>query len=64
MRAKKYLKFVESVRKSENCRDIQNLVEVEFVENQAFDKKGENVIETIVNKIREKYQPSGEGGAR
>ena len=39
LRAKKYLKFVESVRKSENCQDIQNLVEVEFVKNQAFDKK-------------------------
>ena len=41
MRAKKYLKFVDSVRKSENCQDIQNLVEVKFVENQSFDKKGE-----------------------
>ena len=58
VRAKKYLKFVESVRKSENCQDIQNLVEVEFVENQSFDKKGEKVIETIVNKIREKLGKS------
>ena len=54
LRAKKYLKFVDSVRKSENCTDIQNLVEVEFVENQQFDKKAEDVITTIVTKIQEK----------
>ena len=33
VRAKKYLKFVESVRKSEECSDLKNLVEEEFVEN-------------------------------
>ena len=54
IRAKKYLKLVASVRKSENCLDLQNLVEVEFVENQSFDKKGERVIEDILEKVKEK----------
>ena len=54
VRAKKYLKLVDSVRKSENCSDLRNLVEVEFVENQSFDKKGETVIEDILEKIKEK----------
>ena len=54
IRARKYLKLVDSVRKSENCSDLQNLVEVEFVENQSFDKKGETVIEDILKKIKEK----------
>ena len=58
IRAKKYLKLVDSVRKSENCKDIQNLVEVEFVENHEFDKKGVDVIKTIVNKIKEKLGKS------
>ena len=58
IRAKKYLKLVDSVRKSENCKDIQNLVKVEFVENHEFDKKGVDVIKTIVNKIKEKLGKS------
>ena len=53
-RAKKYLKLVDSVRKSENCSDLQNLIEVEFVENQSFDKKGERVIDDILEKVKEK----------
>ena len=36
---KKYLKFLESVYKSENCEDLIALVRVEFVENESFDKK-------------------------
>ena len=32
---KKYLKFNDSVRQSENFQELQNLVEVEFVENQS-----------------------------
>ena len=52
--AKKYLKFVESVRKSEDCSDLQNLVEVEFVENLSFEKKSDDVIKSMINKIKEK----------
>ena len=52
--AKKYLKFVESVRKSEDCCDLQNLVKVEFVENLAFEKKSGDDINCILNKITEK----------
>ena len=55
---KKYLKFVDSVRKSEGCQDVQNLVEVEIVENQSFNKKEKNVIQTIVKKIKEKLGQS------
>ena len=33
LNAKKYLKFVDSVRKSEESSDLKNLVEVAFVEN-------------------------------
>lgn len=58
VRAKKYLKFVDSVRKSEDCKDVQNLVEVDFVENHEFDKKGADVIKTIVTKIKEKLGKS------
>ena len=58
IRAKKYLKFVDSVRKSEDCKDLQNLIEVDFVENQSFDKKGEDVIKTIVEKVKEKLGQS------
>ena len=58
LRAKKYLKFVDSVRKSEECKDLQNLIEIEFVENHAFDKKGELVIKTIVEKVRDKLGQS------
>jgi hypothetical protein len=56
-RAKKYLKFVDSVRKSEDCKDLQNLIEVDFVENTGFDKKKEQAIKTIVEKVREKIRP-------
>jgi hypothetical protein len=52
--AKKYLKFLDSVYKSEGCSDLKNLVQVEFVENESFDKKGEEVIKKVVAKIQEK----------
>ena len=52
--AKKYLKFLDSVYKSEGCTDLKNLVQVEFVENETFDKKGESVIKEVVKKIEEK----------
>ena len=58
VRAKKYLKFVDAVRKSEDCKDLQNLIEVDFVENQSFDKKGVEVIKTIVEKVKEKLGQS------
>ena len=35
---KKYLKFLESVYKSEDCDELIALVRVEFVENESFDK--------------------------
>ena len=54
LKAKKYLKFVESIRKSEDSSDLQNMVQVEFVENESFDKKGDSVIKTIIEKIKEK----------
>ena len=37
---------------------IQKLVQVEFKENQAFDKKSENVIKNIIEKIKEKLDKS------
>ena len=58
LRAKKYLRFIDSVRKSEGCADIKNLVEVEFVENKDFDRKAENCITNILTKIREKLGKS------
>ena len=51
LNAKKYLKFLDSVYKSEGCTDLKNLVQVEFVENESFDKKGESVIKEIVKKV-------------
>ena len=42
--AKKYLKFLDSVFKSEGSNDLKSLVQVEFVENEAFDKKKDTVI--------------------
>ena len=56
--AKKYLKFVECVRSSEDCDDLKNLVEVEFVENHDFNKKDDGVISTMISKIKEKLGKS------
>ena len=58
LNAKKYLKFLDSVHKSEGCEDLKNLVQVEFVENETFDKKGVSVIKDIVKKIKEKLGQS------
>ena len=58
LNAKKYLKFLDSVHKSEGCDDLKNLVQVEFVENESFDKKGDSVIKDIVTKIKEKLGQS------
>ena len=52
--AKKYLKFVDSVRESEDCDDLKSLVHVEFVENVDFKKKDCDVIQNMVKKISEK----------
>ena len=43
LNAKKYLKFMDSVFKSERCSDLKNVVQVEFVEKESFDKKGASV---------------------
>ena len=58
LNAKKYLKFLDSVHKSEDCDDLKNLVQVEFVENAAFEKKGVTVIKDIITKIEEKLGQS------
>ena len=49
---KKYLKFLDSVRKSENCSELQNFVQVEFAENATFDKKQENIVVVMIEKIK------------
>ena len=51
---KKYLKLVESVRNSEESEDLKHLVQVEFVENEAFDKKDANVVTKMLDLIKEK----------
>ena len=56
--AKKYLKFMNSVKDSEDCDDLKKLAQVQFKENQAFDKKSENVIKNIIEKIKEKLDKS------
>ena len=43
LNAKKYLALMESVRKAED-QDLGRTAEVEFVENQEFDKRAANVI--------------------
>ena len=50
--AKKYLKFVEAVRNSEEAEDLKNLVQVEFVENANFDKKSTDVIKKMLDTIK------------
>ena len=52
--AKKYLKFVEAVRNSEEADELKHLVQVEFVENGSFDKKSSNVIKKMLDVIKEK----------
>ena len=50
--AKKYINFIESVRKSEECSELQNFIQVEFVENATFDKKSDKVISDMISKIK------------
>ena len=45
--AKKYLKFMDSVKDSEDCEELKKLVQVEFKENQAFDKKSKSINDAI-----------------
>lgn len=52
--AKKYLKLIQSVRDSEDCDDLKHLVQVEFVENEGFDKKHVNTIRDMLTKIKKK----------
>ena len=49
---KKYLKFIESVRKAEECTDLQNFVQVEFAENTSFDKKQDDIVSVMINEIK------------
>ena len=52
--AKKYLKFMASVRDAEDSDELKQFVQVEFVENQTFDKKSVTIIKDIITKIKEK----------
>ena len=52
--ARKYLKFVEGVRNSEDSDDLKHLVQVEFVENEAFDKKNTLVVTNMLDLVKEK----------
>ena len=56
--AKKYLKFLDSVFKSEGSSDLKSLVQVEFVENESFDKKKDSVIKEIIDIIEKKLGKS------
>ena len=49
---KKYLKFIDSARKSEDCSDLKNFIQVEFAENASFDKKQDDIIVVMINKIK------------
>ena len=54
---KKYLALMESIRKAEDP-DLERTSEVEFVENQEFDKKMENIIKAMTKKLKEKLGES------
>ena len=55
--AKKYLKFLDSVYKSEDS-ELLSLVRVEFVENEGFDKKKDTAVKDAVDIIRKKLGKS------
>ena len=52
LNAKKYLKFMNSVKESDDCEDLKKLVQVEFKENEAFNKRSKTIIKDIVKIIR------------
>jgi len=54
---KKYLALMESIRKAED-QDLERTAEVEFVENKEFNKKTENVIKAMMDKLKEKLGES------
>ena len=56
--AKKYLKFMESVKNSEDCEELKKLIQVEFKENQTFNKKSDSIIKDMIKVIREKLDKS------
>ena len=58
LNAKKYLKFMSSVKESEECEDLQKLVQVEFKENKDFDRKSKTIIKDMVDIIRKKLDKS------
>ena len=53
LNTKKYLALMESIRNAED-KDLENTAEVEFMENQEFNKKAEDFIKVIMEKLREK----------
>ena len=56
--AKKYLKFMSSIKESDDCDELQKLVQVEFKENKSFDRKSKTIIKDMVNIIRKKLDKS------
>ena len=48
---------MESIRKAED-KDLKRTAHVEFVENKEFDKKAENVINAMIQKLKEKLGDS------
>ena len=57
LNTKKYLALMESIRNTKD-KDLENTVEVEFTENREFDKKAQNVIKAMMEKIKEKLGES------
>ena len=54
LNSKKYLKFMNSINISNECDDLKKLVQVEFKENQSFDKKSKTIIKDMLKVIRDK----------
>ena len=57
LNTKKYLALMESIRNAKD-KDLENTDEVEFTENQEVDKKAENVIKAMIEKLKEKLGES------
>ena len=50
--AQKYLKFREMAKEVDICPDLKKFVNANIADNEAFDKKGENVIERALEAIK------------
>ena len=48
---------MESIRNAKD-RDLENTAEVEFVENLEFNKRADNVIKAMIEKLKEKLEES------